>query len=239
MTANLGVLERTAAAAALLSPERLRLVRELAQPATAAELAKRLGEKRQRLNYHLRELEKAGVVRLVEERPKRGLTERVVVATATAYVVSPEVLGPLAASPDAFHDRLSSAYQVAVCARAIRDLAELRGRAERAGKKLATLTVQTDIRFASAADMNAAAEELAGAMAAIASKYHRDETVAPDGRLFTFVLAGRPAITKPEEPPRTSATMPTPTPGPDRGGRGDTRPTKRRAAGQKGKERDP
>jgi DNA-binding transcriptional ArsR family regulator len=200
LAANLGVLDRTASAAAVLSPERLRLVRELAEPATAAELAKRLGETRQRLNYHLRELEKAGVVRLVEERKKRGLTERVVVATATAYVVSPDVLGPLAARPEHVHDRLSSAYQVAICAQAIRDLGELRGRAERAGKQLPTLTVQTDIRFASAADMNAAAEELASALAAIAHKYHRDQTVAPDGRLFTFVLAGRPAITKPEDP---------------------------------------
>jgi DNA-binding transcriptional ArsR family regulator len=56
----------------LLQPEHRRLVEALASgPESASSLAQRLGEKRQRLNYHLRLLEEAGHVELVEERWSR------------------------------------------------------------------------------------------------------------------------------------------------------------------------
>ena len=61
---------------------RLRLVRELVEPDSAAGLAKRLGLPRQRLNYHLRELEAAGLLELVEERRRGNCVERIVRAVA-------------------------------------------------------------------------------------------------------------------------------------------------------------
>ena len=54
------------------------------EPASATEVAARLGESRQRVNYHVRALERGGLVELVEERARRGCTERVVRATADA-----------------------------------------------------------------------------------------------------------------------------------------------------------
>lgn len=189
----------------MLEPTRLRLLNELAEPASATDLAKRTGEKRQRINYHLRELEKAGLVELVEERKKGNCVERIVQATARAYLVSPEVLGALAADPNRVQDRLSSAYLVAVCGETIREVGELRGRAERAGKKLATLTLQTEVRFASPEAMNAFAQELTQAVALLANKYHAggangEPSTDADGRLFKFMVGGYPAITKPETP---------------------------------------
>ena len=62
------VIESTGAAAAVLDPVRARLLGELAEPASAAELSTRVGLTRQKINYHLKALETHGLVELVEER---------------------------------------------------------------------------------------------------------------------------------------------------------------------------
>jgi DNA-binding transcriptional ArsR family regulator len=183
-------------AAAMLEPARMRLLAELASPDSAAGLARRLGMPRQRVNYHLKELERAGLVELIEERKKGNCTERLVAATARSYLIDPAVLGSLGADPARVEDRFSSAYLVALAARTIREVAELRGRAERAGKKLATISAQAEVRFASAADRAAFAEDLANAVAQLVHEYH--DEAAPEGRLYRFVLGGYPATTKEE-----------------------------------------
>jgi DNA-binding transcriptional ArsR family regulator len=75
---------------------RARLLAELCQPASAAGLAERVGLPRQKVNYHLRLLEQHGLIELVEERRKGNCTERVLRATATSYVISPEALDTVA-----------------------------------------------------------------------------------------------------------------------------------------------
>lgn len=178
-----------------LHPLRRRLLGALQSPDSATGLARRLSLPRQKINYHLRELESAGLVELVEERPRRGFTERVVRAAARAYLVDPSVLAPLGADPASPQDRFSSTYQVAAAARCVSDLAALRERAKRAGKSLATLTIEAEVRFRSAAARAAFAQELADALAALVSKYH--DADAPGGREFRLLSAVRPAL-KPE-----------------------------------------
>jgi hypothetical protein len=53
-----------------------------------------MGQPRQRINYHLGLLRKAGLVRPAGTRPKRGLTERLYQASAWAYELAPELLTP-------------------------------------------------------------------------------------------------------------------------------------------------
>lgn len=177
-------------AAVLLDPTRLRLVERLAKPDSAAGLARKLALPRQRVNYHLRELEKAGLVELVEERRKGNCVERLVRATARSYLIGPEALGRLGPEPERIHDRLSASYLIAVAARAIRELAGLSRRARATGQRLATLTLETEVRFASAATRNAFAEELATDLARLAVKYH--QATSPEGRSFRFFVAGYP-----------------------------------------------
>src|SRR5690349_9769955 len=93
------VIEDPAAATVALDPVRSRLLAELAEPASAATLAGRLGIARQKINYHLRALEEHGLVRVADKRQWGGLTERLLVATAASYVVSPSALGPVATDP--------------------------------------------------------------------------------------------------------------------------------------------
>jgi DNA-binding transcriptional ArsR family regulator len=196
-TRSLQVVRGTAQAASLLAhPLRLKLLEHLRLGDSASGLARKLGLPRQVLNYHLKALETAGVVEFVEERPRRGMKERVMRATALSYLISPEALGAVEPDPRRMRDRFSWAYLVAAAGRIVRDLGTLRARADRAGQRLATFTLETEVRFASAADRDAFTRELADHVAALAIKYHDEH--AKTGRLFRFVLGAYPAITKTE-----------------------------------------
>ena len=177
---------------ALLAGGRARMVEVVQRPHSAAGLARELGMKRQQVNYHLRELEKVGLAELVEGRKKGNCVERVLRATARSYVISPEVLGQLGDAPRGLRDRFSSAYLLAVSGRTIRELGRLRDAAKADGKKLATLTLDSEVRFASAAQRNAFAKELTDALARLIVKYHDSET--PGGRSFRVTLGAYPAL---------------------------------------------
>lgn len=177
-------------AAVLLRPLRARILEMLAEPQSAATVARRLSLARQKVGYHLKELEKEGLVELIEERKSGNCVERIVRATGRAYLVSAEALGSLAHGALEATDRFSSAYLVAVAARAIRELAKLRHAADEAGKRLATLTLETEIRFATAVERAAFAEELAGEIARLTAKYH--DASAPRGRMHRIVSFAYP-----------------------------------------------
>src|ERR1700759_2730468 len=120
-------------------------------------LAGRLGIPREKVNYHLRQLEAHGLVELTEERAHGGITERVLAATARAYAIAPGELAPGG-------DRLSARYLVAVAARLVREV----GRLARRGPA-ATLTIDTTIEFATPSARAAFADELTAAVASLAA----------------------------------------------------------------------
>jgi DNA-binding transcriptional ArsR family regulator len=193
------VLQSLSAAATVLDATRLRILAGLREPASAAAVARALGVPRQRVGYHVRALEKEGLLEQVGERRTRGTVERLLQATARSYVVSPEALGQLGATRAEVQDRFSSAYQVAATARTLRDVAILQASAVRAGKKVPTLTLETEVRFASAEDSGAFAGELTDAVTLLVARYHQAQ--ASDGRAFRFVLTGHPALCKDQETP--------------------------------------
>lgn len=192
---DLEVIDEPDRAAALLDPFRSRVLSALVEPGSATTVASALGEPRQKVNYHLRALERQGLVRLVEERPRRGLTERVVEASARSYALSPAVLGERAAEPERT-DRLSTAYLIAVAGRIVREVAALARGADEAGQTLATLTIDTEIRFASAADRATFTEELAATVASLGRRYH--DASAPRGRWHRLIVAAHP-ISPPDQ----------------------------------------
>jgi len=128
---------------------------------------------------------------LVEERRRGNCVERVVVATARRYVISPEVLGGLGSSVDDVRDHFSSTSLVAVAARAIRELGELRARADEQGERLATMTLESQLLFASVEARNAFAKELSETVARLVVKYH--DAKAPAGRMFRLVVGAYPS----------------------------------------------
>jgi DNA-binding transcriptional ArsR family regulator len=185
------VISNAAAATSALDPIRSRLLAELAEPASAAALAVRTGITRQKINYHLRMLEQHGLVEEVATRQWGGLRERVLVASASSYVVSPEALGPVGADPARATDRLSASYLVAVAARAVREVGDLCRRARDADKRLATLSIDTTVTFRSPSDRAAFARELSESVLALAARYH-DEGDSRGGT-YRLLLAAYPA----------------------------------------------
>jgi len=190
----LEVIRSPEPAAALLDPTRQQLLAKLAEPNSAAGLARSLGLPRQRVNYHLRVLEQEGLVELVEERKKGNCLERVVRAAARSFVISPEALGALGETPEAAQDRFSTAYLIAAAGRAIKDVAALDARARAERKRLATFTIDADIRFANAATRSAFAAELSQAITSLVAKYHDDHT--PGGRPFRVLAAIHPTTNR-------------------------------------------
>lgn len=193
------VIDDPAAAVVALDPVRARLLAELSEPASAATLATRVGISRQKVNYHLRTLEAHGLVRVAEERRWGGLTERLLLATAASYVVSPGALGEAATDPDRSSDRLSARYLVALAARIVREVGALARRSDETGKRLPTLGIDTEIRFRSAADRAAFTDDLAAAVTELVSRYHTAST--PNGRRYRLMVAAHPfpTSTRPEE----------------------------------------
>jgi len=192
--ADLEVIDDPAAAVVALDPIRARLLAELAQPGSAASLASRVGLARQKVNYHLRALEAHGLVRPVEERRWGGLVERRVVATASSYVVSPAALGAAANDPARASDRLSAHYLIALAARVVREVADLLRGAKEQGKHLATLSIDTEVRFRSAVDRAAFTVELTESITALVARYH--DEAAPGGRAHRLVLMAHPSPRK-------------------------------------------
>ena len=188
--AALALVGETDRASAMLHPVRLRILRELREPGSASTVARTLEMPRQKVNYHLRELEKAGFLEEVEERRAGNCIERIVRAKASHYLIHPELLGGLGADPDAVEDRFSSTYLIALASQTIRDIATVQERAAKNGKRIATMSLQTEVRFANAAARHAFANDLANAVARVVAKYHDDE--AENGRNYSVMLGAYP-----------------------------------------------
>ncbi|WP_405798653.1 ArsR/SmtB family transcription factor [Streptomyces sp. NBC_01506] len=183
---DVAVIEEPAAAEASLDPIRSRILAAVVEPGSAAMLAGRLGLPRQKVNYHLKELERHGLVELAEERRKGNVTERVYRATAASYVISPTALAAVSPDPARSPDQLSATWLLSLGARLVQEVGALLTGASRARKRVASFGLDAEVRFASAADRTAFADQLAQTVAALVSRYH-DES-ATGGRTHRVVV---------------------------------------------------
>jgi DNA-binding transcriptional ArsR family regulator len=189
---DIAVIEDPATAESLLDPVRMRLLEALAEPASATMLASRVGLPRQLVNYHLRTLERHGLVELEAERRKGNVTERVMRASAGSYVISPAALTALQPDPGRSTDQRSAVWLLALAARLVRDLGSLLAGATRERRTLSTFALDADVRFASAADRAAFADELGVAVTSLVSRYH--DGAAPRGRTHHVLVAIHPSM---------------------------------------------
>jgi len=165
------VISRSSQAVAMLHPIRQRIMEALREPHSATTVARRLGLPRQKVNYHLRELERAELVELVEERKRGNCTERVLQARARSYVIGAETLGCLAADPEEIGNRFSSAYLTALASRVVDELGVLRDKAEVTGERLSTFSMKSEIRFRTPQTRTAFTQELTRVVDELIRKY--------------------------------------------------------------------
>src|SRR5690349_7994716 len=197
----LDIIDDPARARVALQPIRLRLLHLLERPQSAPQLAKAMGMPRQRVLYHLRTLEAQHLVESHEHGSVGRRIDRSYVRTATSYAIAPKTLGGVAVDSRTVADAFSATYLSAVAGRALNDLAALGRAAAARGKRVPTLTLETDIRFATPADQRRFADELAAALTALAAKYHQPD--APQGRTFRVFACGYPAVPSPATDPES------------------------------------
>ncbi len=182
----MALLDTPERVACALPDLRRRLLDRLQQPASAAELARELGLPRQKLNYHLRVLEGQHLLELVELRPRRGFTERVLRTVAGALVVDPGVLGDTAPG-DGDGDRHAADHLVRAASATVRDVGRMAARADAAGRRLLTFTLEADVRIAAPVAVHEFTDALARALAGVVADFD-----SVGGRPFRLLVAGHP-----------------------------------------------
>ncbi|MGQ0778841.1 MAG: helix-turn-helix domain-containing protein [Pseudonocardiales bacterium] len=88
-------LERLEQAETLLKPQRIEVLRQLAEPRSCTEVATRLDQTPQRVYYHVKRLVDAGLVSQMSERKVRGIHEGIYQASARSYWLSPRLVGTI------------------------------------------------------------------------------------------------------------------------------------------------
>lgn len=119
-------LERIEQAEALMKPKRVEVLRRFAEPRTCTQVGAELGESPQAVYYHVKRLQKAELLELVEERRVRGIVEGVYQAVAQSYWAAPELVGRLGAAR-APSDHLGLGYLLSLSESVQADLARLAG----------------------------------------------------------------------------------------------------------------
>jgi DNA-binding transcriptional ArsR family regulator len=197
------VVSRRDAAAALLDPLKARILALAVEPASATELARRLDLPRQRVHYHVRELERVGLLVAAGRRRRRNLIEQRFAATARGYVLAPALLGPLAADWRAIEDPSSAGYLLALLEQVRDDVGRAASGAEE-GQGLSAITLKAQFRFETDAQRSAFAaavrEALVAAIARQSSPDRREDGRPGPGRPHRLVLACYPVAAAGEEP---------------------------------------
>ena len=176
---------------AALSPVRRRMLELLREPLSASGLAEAMSVPRQRVNYHLKELEKAGLVELVEERQRRGFIERVFRASHDRLLVDPGVVGTAFAG---LQDGYAAEHLVDVAADTVREVARMQATADAAGQRLLTFTIESVVRFAEPADLHRFADALSDAVRRTVESFD-----SPDGRPYRLIAGAHPAPRTPKD----------------------------------------
>lgn len=145
-----------------LSAFRRLILSALDQPGSATGIARRLGSTRQKVNYHLRALEDAGLVEVEETRQRRGLTERVMRRTSDVVLVDPTAFDTSGLTKQ---EVAGLSAVVATATDLIGHAAEITTVAGSRGERVAAGTLDTEVRVSSPAELKQMLDEIARVVA--------------------------------------------------------------------------
>jgi biotin operon repressor len=192
---DVSVVAEVRRAAAALKPVRVRILAAAREPVSSTSLAATLGMSRQAVNYHVQALAKAGFLRRAGRQRKRGLIEQKYVVSARAFVLAPDVLGPLDAGAAELGDRSSVAYLVMLAARMQREATTVWHAAQEQGKRVPVMTIDSEIGFDSPAARAAFAQALTDAITRVIAEHTTPATStrgAKTGRRYRLALGCYP-----------------------------------------------
>lgn len=174
MTPLAAVADAASASRLLLHPLRVRILAGAREPTSSTELGRRLGEARQKVNYHVHELARSGFLEAAGDVARRNLVERLWVATARTYVLLPEVLGPLAADRESVGDAASAARLLGLTAMMQSELAHAWRESSAAGVRMPTLSMDAEVRLEDEEQRAAFAQALRSAVSDVIARFAGD-----------------------------------------------------------------
>ena len=193
-TAKWDIVDDAAKARMALSPLRRELLERLSAPASASELGEQMNITRQKLGYHLKQLETAGLIFVAEERQRRGFVEKRYQSRAEALVFDPQIMGNTDQRQNNVMDRYASEHLIQSASAVIRDVTRMRAEADRSEKRLLTFTIEADVGFARPSDVESFTEQLAQAVLTIARQFDCGDSTS---RPYRLTICGHPTAPKP------------------------------------------
>jgi DNA-binding transcriptional ArsR family regulator len=188
MAAGLAVLDSSEQLAAVTHPTRLRILDALRSPDSAAGVARRLGEPRQRINHHVRGLAEAGLLLEAGERRKGNFVEQLYESVGSTLVLSPRLTWGDGARLRAIADQVSLQHLVELGERLQRDAAALLDQAAFDGAVIPTATAEATVRFASAEARAAFLDDYLAATARLIERH-----AAAEGDAYTVSVVAYPS----------------------------------------------
>lgn len=187
MRARAQSLSDPAAVDALNHPIRRQVLASLREPDSAANVARHIGETRQKVNYHIKELARSGLVQETGERRKGHLIEKLYQTVAGSFLVSPQLAIDDTARQRALNDQISLRHLVNLGTQLSQDAMGLLDRAAFDLEEIPSASVETEIHFADEVARSAFMEEYLQMLGPLLTKYGNK-----DGRRFKTLLATYP-----------------------------------------------
>ena len=183
-------------AIALLKPTRLEILRRLDEPRTCPELADYFDESPQKIYYHIKALEKVGLVEKTDERRVRGATEGYYQARARSYWLAPQLVGKVGGKRQT-QDQISLQVLLDLAEEVHDDIGRLANRVE-SGEDVPSMSLSAHIHLPNIERRAEFLEEVQDVFKSLARKYSGNEdeiAIATDDESYRLVLACYPKPT--------------------------------------------
>jgi DNA-binding transcriptional ArsR family regulator len=187
-------IEDVEQAMTLLKPIRLEILKRLDEPRTCPELADYFDETPQKVYYHVKALESAGLVEKVGERRVRGVVEGHYQASARSYWLAPKLVGQIGGEKVA-QDQLSLRVLLELAEEVHDDIGKL-GNRSAVGSDVPSLSLSAHIYLPDANRRAEFLKELQELFQHLARKYGlpEDEPLITDEQGFRLVLMCYPKV---------------------------------------------
>ena len=178
-------IEEVDQAMALLKPIRLEILRRLDEPRTCDDLADVFQDSPQKIYYHVKALQEAGLVEKVAGKRIRGTVEGYYQAKARSYWLAPSLVGKVG-SLQQTRDQASLRILLQLAEDVIEDTARLGSKSE-AGQPVASMSLSAQIHLSDSAQRAEFLQELQATFQNLAMKYGIAEDT-DDSMNFRLVL---------------------------------------------------
>ena len=191
MPRDVMLLESAQPAVVMLKPLRIAMLRELAEPKSCPQLAATFNETPQKMYYHVKSMERAGLVERTGERDVNGIKEGFYQACAKSYWLSPRLVRGMGGER-AVRDQTSLAVLAGNAESQLEDVGRLSAQSS-TGQHVPSLSLAVDIALPSVARRAEFLEALRTTFEALAREYSASsEHNTPDADSFRFTLSCYP-----------------------------------------------